>query len=68
MTNNSNSVEEIFEFALSREIEAYELYKYMAVRMTDSAMRQVCKDFAKEELKHRAKLELACPCFMYQLL
>ncbi len=53
-----NSIDEILEFAISREVEANQLYMYMAGRMENPEMSQVCKDLAKEELEHKAKLEL----------
>ena len=58
MTDNINSVDEIFEFAIVREIEANQLYMYMAAHMENPEMQRVCEDFAKEELEHKAKLEL----------
>ena len=53
-----DSIDEILEFAIAREIEAYQLYMYMASWMENPEMRQVCEDFANEELEHKAKLEL----------
>ena len=53
-----SSVNEILEFAIAREVEAYQLYIYMAKRMKNPEMCQVCRDFAEEELEHKAKLEL----------
>ena len=53
-----DSVDEILEFAIAREVEANQLYTYMAGRMENPEMRKVCEDFAKEELEHKAKLEL----------
>ncbi len=53
-----SSINEILEFAISREFEAYQLYMYMAKRMKSSVMSRVCEDLAKEELEHKAKLEL----------
>lgn len=58
MAENIDSVGEILEFAIDREVEAHNLYNYMAAHVADPEMRQVCEDFAKEELEHRAKLEL----------
>ena len=58
MTNNINSVDEILEFAIAREVEANQLYLYMAAHLTNPEMQQVCVDFAKEELEHKTKLEL----------
>ena len=53
-----DSIDEILEFAIAREVEANQLYLYMAGRMKNPEMRQVCEDLAKEELEHKAKLEL----------
>ena len=53
-----DSVDEILEFAIAREVEANQLYTYMARRMENPEMRKVCEDFAEEELEHKAKLEL----------
>ncbi|MCK4753444.1 MAG: ferritin family protein [Planctomycetes bacterium] len=58
MQEKVESVNEILEFAISREVEASQLYTYMAKRMIDPEMRNVCREFAKEELEHKAKLEL----------
>ena len=58
MTDNISSVDEILEFAIAREVEANQLYLYMATHLTNPEMQLVCEDFAKEELEHRAKLEL----------
>lgn len=53
-----NSVEEILEFAIGREIEAYQLYKYWAARTKDNPVSKVFEDFSKEELGHKERLEL----------
>lgn len=50
--------DEILEFAISREVEAYYFYLALADRVTTSQMRTVFEDLAKEELEHKAKLEL----------
>jgi len=52
-----NSVEEILDFAIEREIEANKFYTELAERMDRPEMRKVFEDFAKEELGHKAKLE-----------
>lgn len=54
----TNSVDEILEFAIAREVEANQLYVYMARCMKNPEMREVCEGFAQEELEHKAKLEL----------
>ena len=58
MTDNISSVDEILEFAIAREVEANQLYLYMAAHLTNPEMSRVCANFAKEELEHKAKLEL----------
>ncbi|UCE98641.1 MAG: ferritin family protein [Planctomycetota bacterium] len=54
----SDSTDEILEFAIAREMEANELYMELAVRLENPAMRELSLEFAKEELEHKAKLEL----------
>ncbi|MHC4639501.1 MAG: ferritin family protein [Planctomycetota bacterium] len=58
MTDKISSDDEILEFAIAREVEAHQLYMYMAACMENPEIRKVCEDFAKEELEHKAKLEL----------
>lgn len=53
-----DSVDEILEFAIAREVEANQLYTYLARWLENPEMRKVCEDFAREELEHKAKLEL----------
>jgi len=53
-----NSDQEILEFAISREVEAYYFFLALAGRVEDPKMRQVFEDLAAEELEHKAKLEL----------
>lgn len=50
--------DEIFTFAIARELEAYNFYLALAERVKDSGIRQLFEDLAKEELEHKAKLEL----------
>ena len=49
---------EIFEFAIAREVEANRFYLTLAQRIDNPEMRKVFEDLAKEELEHKAKLEL----------
>jgi rubrerythrin len=49
---------EIFEFAIAREIDANRFYLTLAQRIDNPKMRKVFEDLAKEELEHKAKLEL----------
>ena len=53
-----NSDQEILEFAISKEVEAYHFFLALAGRVEDPKMRQVFEDLAAEELEHKAKLEL----------
>ena len=53
-----NPDDEILKFAISREVEAYHFYLALAGRVDSSEMRKVFEDLAKEELEHKARLEL----------
>jgi rubrerythrin len=53
-----NTNQEILEFAISKEVEAYYFYLALANRVADLRIRQVFEDLANEELQHKAKLEL----------
>ena len=55
---NVDSNEEILEYAISREVEAYYFCLALAGRVDTPRMRQVFEDMAAEELEHKAKLEL----------
>ncbi len=50
--------EKILEFAITRELEANQFYLALAEKMIDPQMKRTCKNFAAEELEHKAKLEL----------
>ncbi len=52
-----SSVEEILDFAVSKEEEAAEFYSGLANQMERPAMRDVFKEFANEERRHKAKLQ-----------
>jgi len=49
---------EVLELAIAKEIEAYNFYLALADRVEDRQMRRIFEDLAKEELEHKAKLEL----------
>lgn len=49
---------EILEFAVAREVEAYHFHMALADRVKRPEMRRVFEDLAKEELEHKAQLEL----------
>jgi rubrerythrin len=50
--------DEILEFAIAREVEAYNFFMALAERVETSEIAKVFEDLAKEELEHKAKLEL----------
>ena len=52
------SVEDILNFAIAREAEAYQFYSFLASKFHDDAMSEVILQFAEEELRHKANLEL----------
>ncbi len=58
MAEKISSVDEILDFAIAREIEAYQLYMYMAKKMETPDISKLCKTFAAEEMEHKAQLEL----------
>jgi len=58
MMGEFESVEEILEFAIAREVAANEFYIDLAKRLESPAMRELALKFAEEELEHKAKLEL----------
>jgi rubrerythrin len=49
---------EVFELAISREVEAYHFFMALAERVDSPQMREVFESLAQEELEHKAKLEL----------
>jgi len=53
---NFVSVDDVLDFAISREEEAYEFYTGLSENMSNPAMQQVFREFAAEEQMHRAKL------------
>ena len=58
MGKKVDSEQEILEFAISREVEAYHFYQVLAGRVDSPQIRKVFEDLAEEELEHKAKLEL----------
>ncbi|HUW18345.1 MAG TPA: ferritin family protein [Sedimentisphaerales bacterium] len=52
------SVDEVLEFAIAREAEANEFYKTLAGRVDNPAMSELILEFAKDEMEHKARLEL----------
>ena len=51
------SVNEILDFAISKEEEAYQFYTELANTMEKPHMRLIFEEFAGEEKKHKEKLE-----------
>ena len=52
------SDDEILQFAIAREVAAHRFYTDLAGEMENAAMRLLFENFAKEELRHKAALEL----------
>ena len=48
---------EIFEFAIAREVGAYDFYMQLSERQTDPIAKDLLKSLADEELEHKSKLE-----------
>jgi len=53
-----DSDEEILQFAIAREIEAYNFYLALAERVQNPQIEKLFRDLAQEELEHKEKLEL----------
>jgi len=51
------SVDEILNFAISKEEEAYNFYTNLAGRMERPWMSKIFKKFAQEEMGHKRKLQ-----------
>ena len=52
-----DSIDEVLDYAIGKEVEANQLYMYLAGQAEDEAMRKVFEDYAKEEQGHKTKLE-----------
>jgi rubrerythrin len=52
------SDDEILEYAIHRESVAHNFYMDLAEEMENAAMRQLFENFAREELRHKGRLEL----------
>jgi rubrerythrin len=50
--------DEILELAIARENDASRFYTRLAERVNSPGLRQICRQFAAEELEHKARLEL----------
>ena len=53
---SSEKINEILDFAIEREEEAYQFYNDLASKMDKEYMKEVFLNFAKEEKGHKAKL------------
>jgi len=53
------SLEEILDFAIEKEREAAEFYRYWADKVSDKTLKQVFLRFAEEEEKHERKIREA---------
>jgi len=51
------TVEQVLDFAIAREVEAYELYSQLANKIEKPRIHKILEDLALEELEHKAKLE-----------
>ncbi len=54
----TNTVSDILEYAISREVQANILYNMMAEYASDQQSKQLCLELAAEELDHKDRLEL----------
>jgi rubrerythrin len=54
--NEFRTVDQILDFAINAEQEAVEFYTGLAGRAGNSEMKEVFEEFAREEMKHKAKL------------
>ena len=52
------TIDDILDFAISREEEAAEFYRTLAEQAEASEMRHIFEEFAREEVIHREKLLL----------
>lgn len=52
-----DSVDEVLDFAISREIEAHDFYKDLAETVQKSDLRKTLQNFAVDELEDRVKLK-----------
>ena len=52
-----DSYKGIIEFAIGREVKAYQLYTDLSKMVIYSEIRELCEKLAKEELEHKVKLE-----------
>jgi rubrerythrin len=53
---NFESVEQVLDFAIDREIEAIRVYKELAKMIEKPEMKKIAERLAQEEMDHKAKL------------
>jgi len=51
------SVDEVLDFAIGQEQEAFQFYTDLSARMDRPWMSEIFKSFSQEELGHKRKLE-----------
>jgi rubrerythrin len=54
--NEFKTVDQILDFAINAEQEAVEFYTGLANNAKNDEMKEVFEDFAREEMKHKARL------------
>ncbi len=51
-----DSVDQILDFAIAKEQEAWRFYTDLAAKMSQQPVKQIFEEFAWEELQHKSKL------------
>ncbi|MEO0270332.1 MAG: ferritin family protein [candidate division WOR-3 bacterium] len=51
-----NSIDEIIEFAIKKEEEAYNIYNKLREKTKDKHLKKIFEELREEELKHKQKL------------
>ncbi|HSV27657.1 MAG TPA: ferritin family protein [Sedimentisphaerales bacterium] len=54
---NLETDSEVLEFAIAREVDAYNLFTILAERVSNETSRNILRELAQEELKHKERLE-----------
>ena len=54
---NFDSIDDILDFAMESEQEAVDFYSQLARRMNNEQMKEVFREFAQEEVSHKARLQ-----------
>lgn len=54
---NFDSIDDILDFAMKSEQEAVDFYSQLAGRMSNEQMKEVFREFAQEEVSHKARLQ-----------